>query len=265
MRKSRPAFRLNQWRLRIEARRGIPGAAPRAARDRSGRVVALSYDDGPSPANTPELLEIFAAAGARATFFVVGSEVARHPELALRVAQSGHELGNHSFSHANPRDLDEDGLRSEVEYGARAIADAAVAPTLFRPPFGKRPRASAKVCAKLGFTSVLWSVDSGDTMPFSAARIAREVVGRVKPGDIVLMHDGGERRERTLDATRQILRELKERGYEFVTVSGLLWRRRASKLTRFIVSWPRSGAPKPHSSRLSCAPGGSTPAHVEMA
>lgn len=222
VRKSRPAFRLNQWRLRIEARRGIPAGAPRAARERSRQLIALSYDDGPSPANTPELLEIFAATGARATFFVVGREVARHPELAAQIARSGHELGNHSYSHANPRDLDEDGLRVEVESGARAIAEAAVSPTLFRPPFGKQPRAAAQVCARLGFTAVLWSVDSGDTMPFSAARIAREVVRRVEPGDIVLMHDGGERRQRTIDATRQIITELAARGYRFVTVSELL-------------------------------------------
>ena len=222
LRKSRTAFRLNQWRLRIEARYGIPASAPRAAHDHSRRVIALSYDDGPSAANTPELLDIFAAAGAHATFFVVGSEVARHPELAARIAESGHELGNHSFSHANPRHLDEDGLRLEVQSATRAIAQAAVPPMLFRPPFGKRPRTAARVCASLGLTTVLWSVDSGDTMPFSVSRIVREVVDRVEPGDIVLMHDGGVRRQRTLDATRHILRELTELGYRFVTVSDLL-------------------------------------------
>jgi peptidoglycan/xylan/chitin deacetylase (PgdA/CDA1 family) len=222
LRKSRLAFRLNQWRLRLEASHRLPAGVPRAARERSGRMIALSYDDGPSPANTPELLEIFAAAGARATFFVVGSEVARHPALAARIGRAGHELGNHSHSHANPRDLDDEGLRLEMELGTRAIAQAAAPPTLFRPPFGKRPRASARVCAPLGLTSVLWSLDSGDTMPFTASRIAGEVVGRVQPGDIVLMHDGGERRQRTIDATRQIVTELSARGYRFVTVSELL-------------------------------------------
>ena len=222
-RRSRLGFRLNQWRLRAESRRGVPVGVPRAARDPHDRVIALSYDDGPSPANTPELLEILASAGARATFFVVGSKVVRHPELTARIALAGHELGNHSYSHVNPRDLDHEGLRLEVERGARAIADAVEPPSLFRPPFGKRPREAARICADLGLTTVLWSVDSGDTMPFSASRIADGVVRRVRPGDIVLLHDGGERRQPTLDATRRILEELGARGYRFVTVSDLLF------------------------------------------
>jgi len=165
---------------------------------------------------------MLAEVDAHATFFVVGSEVVLHPELAARIADEGHELGNHSYSHANPRNLDEPGLRMEVERGARVIAEAAVSPRLYRPPYGKRPSAAAKICSELGYTSVLWSVDSGDTMPFSATRIAQEVIERVQPGDVVLMHDGGERRQQTLDATKSILERLGERGYHFVTVSQLL-------------------------------------------
>jgi len=185
-------------------------------------LVALSYDDGPSPENTPELLEILAAAEAKATFFVVGAEVERHADLALRVLEAGHELGNHTFSHRDPRDLSDAEYRLEIERGARAIGEVGAAPALFRPPFGKRPQQAARLCAGLGLTSVLWSVDSGDTMPFSTLRISAEVLDRVEPGDIVLLHDGGERRQRTLDATRDILKELGLRGYRFVTVSDLL-------------------------------------------
>jgi peptidoglycan-N-acetylglucosamine deacetylase len=221
VRKSRLAFRLNQRRLRYETRRRRPRHVLRAGRDRHDRAIALSYDDGPSPENTPELLEMLGAVGARATFFVVGSQAVRHPELLARIAGAGHEVGNHSYSHANPRDLDDEALRSEILRGAHAIAESGAPQTLFRPPFGKRPQAAARICQDAGFSCVLWSVDSGDTMPFSAARIAREVVDRVEPGDIVLMHDGGERRQRTLDATRMILDELQNRGYRFVTVSEL--------------------------------------------
>jgi peptidoglycan/xylan/chitin deacetylase (PgdA/CDA1 family) len=222
VRKSRLVFRVNQRRLRSHARRGLPAGTLRAHRNGGARLVALSYDDGPSPANTPELLDILAARDAHATFFAVGSQVALHPELAAEVVARGHELGNHTYSHRNPRSLDEQALRAEVERGAAAIAEAGAPPRLFRPPFGKRTAESAAICAGLGFTSVLWSVDSGDTMGFSAERIAREVVDWVEPGDIVLMHDGGDRRQRTLDATRRILDELGGRGYRFVTVSELL-------------------------------------------
>jgi peptidoglycan/xylan/chitin deacetylase (PgdA/CDA1 family) len=221
-RKSRLAFSLNQRRLRIEARRGSSADALRAVPNPKEPVVAITYDDGPSPENTPELLEILASAGARATFFVVGSEVARHPELAARIVAAGHELGNHSYSHPNSRDLDDEGTRLEMERSNLVIAQAAVIPSLYRPPFGKQSRAQAQIGRGVGLTSVLWSVDSGDTMPFSSPRIVAEVVGRVHPGDIVLMHDGGTRRQRTLDATSEILRQLGEDGYRFVTVSELL-------------------------------------------
>jgi peptidoglycan/xylan/chitin deacetylase (PgdA/CDA1 family) len=185
-------------------------------------MVALSYDDGPSPANTPELLEILASNGAQATFFVVGSRVVRHPDIVGSITAAGHEIGNHSFSHTNPLDLDDHGLRLELERGADAIAEAGGQTSLFRPPFGKRPRAAARLCAALGFITVLWSIDSGDTRSVSAGRIAREVIHHVQPGDVVLMHDGGPRRQQTLDATRQILEELTARGYRFVRVSDLL-------------------------------------------
>ena len=221
-RRSPPAFALNQRRVRLEARRGAPRWALRAARGPRDRAIALSYDDGPSPANTPELLEILASAGARATFFVLGSEVDAHPELAARIVAAGHELGNHSFTHVHARRLDASGLRGELERASGAIAAVAPPTRLFRPPFGKLPRRGARVCEELGLTTVLWSVDSGDTMRFSAARIAREVVARVEPGDIVLMHDGGDRRPRTLEATRVVLEQLARRGYSFVTVSELL-------------------------------------------
>jgi peptidoglycan-N-acetylglucosamine deacetylase len=215
-RRSRVAFRMNQRRLRREARRGSGALRASAAGE---RLLALSYDDGPSPANTPDLLEILAAAGAHATFFVVGSRVEDHPELAVQIAAAGHELGNHTYSHQNLRSLELPAARGEVGRGAQAIELATgVATALFRPPFGKLPRGGDD----LGVTTVLWSIDSGDTMPFSARRIAREVVGRAEPGDIVLMHDGGDRRQRTLDATKRVLDELGGRGYRFVTVSELL-------------------------------------------
>jgi peptidoglycan-N-acetylglucosamine deacetylase len=221
-RNSSIGFRINQWRLRIEARRGPGVGAVRAAGGVGERVVALTYDDGPSPANTPDLLAILAAADARATFFVVGTEVERHPKLVALLTAGGHDVGTHSYSHRNPRELDKSGFKVEVERGASVVAAVAGSVTLFRPPFGKRSEDAVDVCAHLGLTRVLWSVDSGDTRDWDAERIVREVVERVEPGDIVLMHDGGPRRQRTLDATREILRELGNRGYRFVTVSELL-------------------------------------------
>jgi peptidoglycan/xylan/chitin deacetylase (PgdA/CDA1 family) len=168
------------------------------------------------------LLEILAAAGAGATFFVVGSEAERRPDLVARIASEGHDLGNHSYSHRHPAELDLPGFHLEVERGSDVISAVAGPVRFFRPPYGKRWREAADICSGLGLRSVLWSVDSGDTKLGSAAQIVREVVGHVEPGDIVLMHDGGARRQRTIDATREILVELGRKGYKFVTLSELL-------------------------------------------
>lgn len=222
VRRSRFAFRINQRRLRFEARRGAGADGIRAAGGVTDRLVALTYDDGPSAANTPELLDILARAGASATFFVVGTEVERHPELVERIVEAGHDVGNHTYSHRDPRNLNEPEFWDEVERGARVVASYIGSKPLFRPPFGKVPRNSAHVCEGLGLRHILWSVDSGDTKRWMSARVVREVVRRVEPGDIILMHDGGPRRQRTIDATREILRELGDRGYRFVTVSELL-------------------------------------------
>ena len=221
LRRSNLAFRFNQQRVRREAKRGSGRGAVRAVQLQRP-LVALTYDDGPSDANTAELLEILEAAGARATFFVVGSRLEKNRELGRRIAAGGHELANHSYSHRNLRELAENEAAEEIALGTRAIAEVAGTPTLYRPPFGKQPPHEARICRELGLRSVLWSIDSGDTMPFSTERIVREVVRRVRPGDIVLMHDGGDRRQRTLDGTRRILADLAAAGYEFVTVSELL-------------------------------------------
>ena len=223
-RRSKLAFFVNRRRLRIASRCGGPEGVIRAAPRIDHRLVALSYDDGPSPQNTPELLEILAANEARATFFLVGSEVIRYPGLTTEISAGGHEIGNHSFSHADPRALDADRLRSEVERTGEAIANAGAVTSFFRPPFGKRSHLTDQVCGELGLDTVLWSVDSGDTLGFSATRIAAHVIRHIRPGDIVLMHDGGGRRQRSLDATRTILSQLGKQGYRFVTVSELLER-----------------------------------------
>jgi len=221
LRRSALAFRFNQRRVRRHAKRGGSGGALRAI-PLARPLVALTYDDGPSHENTADLLAILEAAKARATFFVVGSRLEQNRDLGLRIAAGGHELANHTYSHRNLREVDDEEAAEEIALGAQAIAQLGMRPSLYRPPFGKQPADEARICSELRLRSVLWSIDSGDTMPFSTERIVREVVRRVRPGDIVLMHDGGHRRQRTLDATRQILNDLAAAGYQFVTVSELM-------------------------------------------
>lgn len=185
--------------------------------------MALTFDDGPSPANTRELLELLAHHGARATFFMVGETVEQHPELVRAVADHGHEIGNHGYTHPRSADqLSQERVHEKLERASAAIqAVSDLRPTVARPPFGKDVTRFSDAARALGMTTVLWSIDSGDTCGYSADRIAR-FAGRARRGDIVLFHDGGARRLNTLQATAATLVELERRGLRAGTVSDLL-------------------------------------------
>jgi peptidoglycan/xylan/chitin deacetylase (PgdA/CDA1 family) len=184
--------------------------------------VAFTFDDGPSPANTDALLNMLAEQAAQATFFMVGAQVEAQPELARRVVEAGHELGNHTYGHLPPESLSRDQLRDEIERGNMAIERATgVWPQLARPPWGNDVRRFTAIAGGLGLTTVLWSIDSGDARGYSARWVAR-FVRRSRSGDIVLLHDGGDDRPATISGVRDGLTELTRRGFRFVTVSQLL-------------------------------------------
>jgi peptidoglycan/xylan/chitin deacetylase (PgdA/CDA1 family) len=200
-----------------------------AAPPNGGRRVALTFDDGPDPVWTPRIADLLDAAGARATFFCVGRHVEAHPDIARRLVGGGHELGNHSFAH--PRTLnfrfaaamEREVLRGET--ALRAVTGELGRP-LYRPPVGLRNPSLARVAARLGLRVVTWSLHSRDTFATDAAALAARVLARVRPGDIVLLHDGSDRpgadRRVTLTALPAILEGLRARDLEPVTVSALL-------------------------------------------
>jgi peptidoglycan-N-acetylglucosamine deacetylase len=194
-------------------------AAPR----RAGRGVALTYDDGPSPEATPAILSCLAEHGARATFFVVGRAVERHPELVARIAADGHEVGNHAYSHRRGGELDDDDLVAEIRRTSDLVeAAAGRAPALFRPPYGDDRTRSTRLARSLGLRTVLWSVDSGDWRGLPAAEVAKRVLARARPGAVVLLHDGGRASQVALEATRAVVPTLRDRGFELTTTSELL-------------------------------------------
>jgi peptidoglycan/xylan/chitin deacetylase (PgdA/CDA1 family) len=199
-------------------------AAPLVFSGDTGRrkAVALSFDDGPSTANTPALLDILARHRARATFFVVGDCVAGAEAILRRTIAEGHEIANHTFTHPHTVTLSRDQLRDELERTNQAIALATTEVRLVRPPYGKDRRRTAEVSGELGMTTVLWSVDSGDTSGLAAEEIAARLIAQASPGAIVLLHDGGELRKRTLDAVGLAVPKLIELGFELVTVTELL-------------------------------------------
>lgn len=196
---------------------------------RQGHRVALSFDDGPDPEVTPAVLDALAQYGARATFFSIGRSLQAHPLLARRLAAECHELGNHSWTHSRWQNFFGAGRHlREIGRGARAIAALTGKPAqpLFRPPIGLKSPPLARAAQRLHLTLVAWSLHSGDTRDGDPQRIARRVLEKIQPGDIVLMHDGhdrpGQHRPACAEALPHILQGLRDKGLECVTVSELL-------------------------------------------
>ncbi|MFB7590335.1 polysaccharide deacetylase family protein [Streptomyces sp. NPDC056169] len=185
--------------------------------------VALTFDDGPDPVHTRQVLDILDRYGARATFFCVGHHVAALPDLVRRIAAAGHEVGNHSWSHPYLPDLTPEQLREQLDRTAEIVAKVTgeEAPTRFRPPYGAL---SPEVLAALeGYptTLTMWDVDTRDWARPGPERIAATVLESAGPGSVVLMHEGAGDRAQTVQALPAIVEGLLERGLELVTVGEL--------------------------------------------
>ncbi|HEX6550853.1 MAG TPA: polysaccharide deacetylase family protein [Gammaproteobacteria bacterium] len=196
---------------------------------RRGKQVALTFDDGPDPVVTPQVLDALAEAGAHATFFVIGKSLAANPALARRMLSEGHVVGNHSWQHSRLQNFYFANWHTrEINAGMRAIAEATgqAAPRLYRPPVGLKSWAVGRAAARHGLTLVAWSLHSRDTRLPSAEQVARRVLDRVQAGDIVLLHDGhdlpGRGRPFCAQAVRLILQGLRKKGLQCVTVPELL-------------------------------------------
>jgi peptidoglycan/xylan/chitin deacetylase (PgdA/CDA1 family) len=188
-------------------------------------VVALTFDDGPTKGFTAEVLRILDRAGARATFFVVGSNVERWPEDASAMVEAGHEIGNHSYSHGTLVLRGPASVRSEVLRTDSLIRAAGHTGEIhFRPPYGKKLIVLPWVLSRLGTRTVLWDIEpeSFQDVATDPARIREHVLERVSPGSIILLHTFFESRRSTLNALPDLIAELQDRGYRLVTVSELL-------------------------------------------
>jgi peptidoglycan/xylan/chitin deacetylase (PgdA/CDA1 family) len=190
------------------------------------RTLAVTFDDGPHPEHTPALLDLLAAAGVRATFFLVGRRVRRYPELARRAAGEGHELGNHGDAHLPITFLTRRRLETEVGRAETSIGDATgVRPLYFRPPMGWIDDRSLRVVRKMGYEPVIGSIHPRDSSRPGVGRIVNHVVERAAPGSIIILHDGGWRiavdRRQSVQAAAGIIERLRDQGYRFQTLSRL--------------------------------------------
>ncbi|MBP2645782.1 MAG: polysaccharide deacetylase [Firmicutes bacterium] len=185
------------------------------------KVVALTFDDGPHPKTTPALLSVLQAKNVKATFFVLGENAEKFPAALKTIVDAGEEVGNHSYSHRFSRKISDADFIEEVARGEQAIAKIAPKPSLYRPPGGGYSDRRVMDLKQMGYTTVLWTVDTRDWEGRSSNDIINTVMKNVKPGDIVLMHEGDCARG-TPAAVEVIIDKLREQGYNFVTVSELL-------------------------------------------
>jgi peptidoglycan/xylan/chitin deacetylase (PgdA/CDA1 family) len=186
-----------------------------------GPYIAMTFDDGPSATLTPKLLDLLAAHHVKATFFVIGENVAEHPEIVARAAREGHEIGNHSWSHPNFGKMSDQAVRSQLQRTDDAIKNATnQRPTLMRPPYGSiTAREKRWIHDEFGYRIILWDVDPLDWKRPGPAVVRSRILKETQPGSIVLSHDI---HPGTIEAMPSTFDALEAKGFKFVTVSELI-------------------------------------------
>lgn len=186
-----------------------------------GPYVALTFDDGPSPANTPKILDILREHGAHATFFVAGENAVNNKKILARAAAEGHEIASHTYSHIKLTSSSNEKIDREMTRTGAIIEEAiGRQPSLMRPPYGAtNARIVDKMYNDYGLTSVLWDVDTRDWQHPGVGTVIQRAVGNARSGSIILVHDI---HASTLAAVEGIVTGLQARGFKLVTVSQLI-------------------------------------------
>lgn len=211
-------LRVDGIRISVVKKSG-EGISYAAGIDPSKPMVALTYDDGPSGTNTPRLLETLRTYGARATFFMVGKQAAKNPEVVKQMVAQGCEVANHTYDHTMMNKIDPVELTRQLEMTNQVVADATgISPVLMRPCGGERTDAGMSAVGSISMPAILWSIDTLDWKTRDVQNTIDTVLSQVKDGDIILMHD---LYDTAAVASETIVPELINRGYQLVTVSEL--------------------------------------------
>lgn len=179
------------------------------------RVVALTFDDGPS-AHTNAVLDVLARHKVTATFFVTGSQAERYPWLMARIAMDGHRVGNHTWNHPRLTQLSDAQIRSQLRNTQNVIArTTGQSSVCVRPPYGEHNARVNNVIREFGRSyTMLWSIDTNDWQRPAPATITSRVVNNLRPGAVILMHDGGGNRANTVAALDSMIRRIHAAGYK---------------------------------------------------
>lgn len=178
--------------------------------------VALTFDDGPGE-DTPELLKLLQREKVKASFFLIGEQIAKHPDLVRRIADEGHLIGNHTYSHPNLMLCSPTRTHQELERVQEQIHRlTGQKPTFWRPPFGFRAPWTQATASKLGLRAALWTTNPRDFQDPGGQVIVDRTMAALQKGLIVLLHDGPRQRGQTLEATRALIALIKDKKYRFV-------------------------------------------------
>ena len=194
----------------------------------NNKLVALTFDDGPNPVatGTNEMLDVLAKHNVKATFFMLGTQVEEYPELARKVADAGHQVCSHSYSHDESHYLNQTSLedvRTQIEKARTVIGQATgTEPHYMRPPGGNINEEAILAADTLSDGYIGWSVDTTDWMLPGSDSIVQTVLDQVEPGAVLLMHDGGGDRSQTVEAVDRLIPQLQDEGYRFVTIDELV-------------------------------------------
>ncbi|CQR53166.1 polysaccharide deacetylase family protein [Paenibacillus riograndensis] len=190
------------------------------------KVIALTFDDGPDPSETDQILDVLQQYNAKCTFFAIGKRIAAYPDVARRVITEGHELANHTYNHVYfKKPVSEQQIQEELELTEKEIIKVSGRhSSLFRPPGGMYDETLVDVSNSMGLKPVLWSwhQDTRDWNRPGVYSISSRVIRNARNGDIVLFHDHVHGQSQTREALKIILPELQKRGFRFVTVSELI-------------------------------------------
>ena len=190
--------------------------------DKKDKVVSISFDAAWGNEQTQTLLDILCEKNVKATFFLVGFWAEKYPQSVKAIHEAGHDVGNHSDTHPHLPKLEKDKITSQIDDCNKKIeAAGAPRPTLFRPPYGDYNNTVVESTNELNMHCIQWDVDSLDWKDPSADEMVKRIKNKIKPGSIILMHNGA---KNTPEALPKIIDAIRDEGYEFVPISEIIYK-----------------------------------------